>query len=82
MVLPVYQMAKRSRPFTDEASKLTVASLSQRPQADEQSRAVRQDKSSPLITAQEKTQSDVKGQVNPKPGIGRPIAFARCRRHR
>ena len=61
--LPAQQMAKRSRPFTDEASKYTgepkqvckrVLALV----------AVRYEKSSPLISAEEETQSDVKSQIN------------------
>ena len=75
LVPSAQQMAKRSHPFTDEASKYTGASSKSRP---ENIRvltlaAVRHDK-------QETTQSDVKGQVNPSQGIGRPLACPRFNR--
>ena len=65
MVLPVQQMAKGSRPFTDEASKYTGACKRVLTLA-----SVRHQKSSPLISAQEKTQSDVQGQENPNQASG------------
>ena len=68
LVLLVHQMAKRSHPFFfDGASKFTGASsksklVGKRVVA---LAAVRHQKRSPFIRAQEKTQSDVKGQQNP-----------------
>ena len=61
-----HQMAKRSRPITDEASKDTGASSNSKPKGKRgpSLAAVRQRKSSPLISAQEMTRSDVKGQEN------------------
>ena len=66
LFLLAQQMAKRSRPFTDEASKYTVSSQSQ------QAREFLP----PLISAQEKTQSDVKGQENPSQASGDRLHFA------
>ena len=61
------QMAKRSGPFTDEASNDTGASSKSKPESKRvlALASVRHEKSSPLISAQEKTQSDVRGQENP-----------------
>ena len=64
----VHQMAKRSCPSADEASKFTGTSSKSMPESKRVHAlaAVRHDKSSPVISAQEKTQSDVKGQVKSK----------------
>ena len=72
VVATARQMAKRSRPFTDEASKHTGASSQSKPVGKRvlALAAVRQEKSSPLISAQEKTQPDVKGQENPSQASG------------
>ena len=66
------QMAKRSHPFTDEASKYSGASSMSKPEGKRvlALASVRHTKSSPLISAQEKTQSDIKGQENPGQASG------------
>ena len=71
-------MAKGSRPFTDEASKFTGASPKSKPDGKRvhTSAAVRQRKRSPSISAQEKTQSDVKGQENPVQASGDQLHFS------
>ena len=71
LVSPPEQMAKRSQPFTDEALKYTGASSKSKPEGEKSCRAGCDIKvSSPLIIAQEKTQSDVTGQVNPSQASG------------
>ena len=56
-----------SHPFTHEASNYSGASSKSKPVGKKGSvlAAVRHERSSPLISGQEKTQSDVTGQVNP-----------------
>ena len=58
-------MVKRSDAFTDETSKDTGASSKSKPVGKRVRAlaAVRRERSSPLIIVQEKTQSDVEGQV-------------------
>ena len=75
--LLVHQMAKRSHPFADEASKFIGASSNLEPVGKRvlALAAVRHDRSSPLIIAQEKTQSDVKGHVNPGQASGDGLHF-------
>ena len=75
---PAQQMAKRSRPSTDEASKHSGAPSKSKPQGKRvlALASVRHQKSSPLILTQEKTQSDVKGR-RILSSIGRPLAFPR-----
>ena len=77
LVPPAQQMAKRSRPCTEEASKYTGASSQSKPEGKRVLAlgAVRHRKSSPLITVQEKTQSDVKGQENPDQASGDRVHF-------
>ena len=64
---PFQHVAKRSRPFTDEASKYTGLSSKSKPEGKSvlELASVRHQKSSPLIPAQEKMQSDIQGQENP-----------------
>ena len=71
------QMTKRTHPFTDEASKYTVARSKSKQEGKRVlgPAAVRHEKSSPLIPAQEKTQSDVKGQENPSQESGDRLHF-------
>ena len=66
LVLSAQQMARKSRPFTDEASKYTGASSKSMPVGWRvlALAAVRHEKSSPSISDQEKEQSDVKVHVN------------------
>ena len=72
LVPPVYQTATKNNPFTDEASKFADASSESKPEGKRvlALSAVRHQKNSPLIRAQEKTRSDVKGQVNPSQASG------------
>ena len=69
-------MVERCRPFTDEASKYTGASSKSKPVGKKvlALAAVRHEKSSPLISAEEKTRSDVKSQENPGQPSGDQIA--------
>ena len=66
-VPPAEQMAKRSHPFTDEASKNTGAWSKQKPIGNRvlALASVRHEQSSPLTSAQEKAQSDVECHENP-----------------
>ena len=72
LILLAQHVVKRSRPFTDEASKHTGPSSKSKPEGKRvlALAAVRREKSSPLIPAQETTQSDVKGQVKPSQAPG------------
>ena len=72
LVLLVHQMAKRSQPFPDEASKDTGAP-SKSKLAGKSVLALaadRHEKSSPLSVAHERMQSDVEGQENPGQASG------------
>ena len=64
-------------PFTDEASKYTSASSKSKPVSKRvlSLAAVRHEKSSPLISVQEQTQPDVKGQENPGQAPGDRLHF-------
>ena len=77
------QMAKRSHPFTDEASKYSGASSMSKPKGKRvlALASVRHTKSSPLISARETTQSDVKGQENPGQASGDRLHFTGSTRH-
>ena len=77
MALLAQQMTKRSRPFTDEASKDTGASSRPTPQGKRvlSLAAVRHPKSSLLISSQEKTRSTVKSQENPREASGDRLHF-------
>ena len=63
---PSQAVAKRNHPFTDEASKYAGTSSKSQPDGKRvlPPASVRHQKSSPSISAEEKTQSDVKGQEN------------------
>ena len=76
-VLLVHQMAKRSHPSADEASKFTGASSKSKPEGGRvlALASVRHDQRSPLSAAQEKTQSDVKGQDSPGQASGDRLLF-------
>ena len=77
LVLPAYHMAKRSHPFIDEASKFTGASSKSKPEGKRvlALAAVGDEKSSPLISAQQKTPSDDTGQQNPSQASGDRLHF-------
>ena len=72
-------MAKRRHLFTDEASKYTGASTESRKQ--KRSRAVRHDKSSTLVPAQDRDAICCQRPGESRSGIGRPIAFPRSTRN-
>ena len=71
------QMAKRSRTFTDEASKYTGVSPKSNPEGKRvlALASAQHQKSSPLISVQEKTQADLQGPGESSSGIGRPTDF-------
>ena len=77
-VPPAQQMAKRSRPFTDEPSKHTGALRQSKPEGKRVLAlpSVRHQKSSPVISAQEKTQSGVKDEENPNRALGDRLRFS------
>ena len=70
-------MVKRTHPFDDDASKYSGASSKSKPVGKRglALAAVRHDKSSLMIIVQEKTQSDVKGKVNPGQASGDRLHF-------
>ena len=71
------KMAKRNRHSVDEVSKFECASSTSVPEGKRAFAlaAVRNQRSSLLIPAQEKTQSDVKGQENPRQTSGVRLHF-------
>ena len=77
LVPPAQQMAKRSRPSADEASKCKGALSKSKPAGKIvlALAAVRHEKSSPLISAQEKTQSNAEGQEKPSQASGDRLHF-------
>ena len=69
---PAQQMAKRSHTITDEASKYTGVSLQSNPEGKRvlALASAQHQKSSPLISIQEKTQADLQVQENPAQALG------------
>ena len=72
LVPPTQQMAKRSHPFVGKASKFSGALSKSKPVGKRvlALAAVRHQMSSPLISAQEKTQFNVQGKENPGQASG------------
>ena len=78
LVFPVHQMAKRSHPSTDEASKFTGASSKSQPVGKRilALAAVRHHKELTVEhSSKKKTQSGVKGQVHSSQASGDGVAF-------
>ena len=74
---PTQQMVKRSHPFVGKASKVSGALSKSKPVGKRvlARAAVRHQMSSPLISAQEKTQFNVQGKENPGQASGDRLHF-------